>query len=145
MAAESGTDLFSALVALCNGFRAEGRINCLVTLGEAHTRFDTGLSDVLYRTIRELLSNVRQHARATRVTVSSARARDGTILLSVIDNGVGFPADWRRSNPFTPDSGIGLWSIEQRLRDFDAHLDVRSTSRGSHITVVLPANLVITH
>jgi signal transduction histidine kinase len=141
MAGENGTDLLGALVALCNRFRAEGRIDCLVTIGEAHTQFDPDLSDVVYRSIRELLSNVRQHARATRVTVSSARARDGSVLITVADNGVGFPAHWRRSNPFSTDFGVGLWSIDQRLRDFDAHLDIHSSDQGSRITVVLPANL----
>jgi signal transduction histidine kinase len=142
MTAESGADLFGALAALCNRFRAEGGIDCHVTLGEAHTRFDAELSDVVYRTVRELLANVRQHARATRVAVSSARARDGSALITVADNGVGFPEHWRHSNPFTADTGVGLWSIDQRLRKFDAYLDIHSTKQGSRVTVVLPANLL---
>ena len=142
MAAESGADLFGALAALCNRFRAEGGIDCHVTIGEAHTRFNADLADVLYRTVRELLTNVRQHARATRVAVSSARARDGSVLITVADNGVGFPEHWRHSNPFAADSGVGLWSIDQRLREFDAYLDIHSTQQGSRVTVVLPASLL---
>lgn len=142
MVTDDGANLFPALVALCHQFRAEGRVDCHVTLGEAHTHFDTDLADVLYRTVRELLTNVRRHARATRVVVSSARARDGSILLTVADNGVGFPAHWRHSNPFTADSGVGLWSIDQRLREFDAYLDIHSTDQGSRVTVVLPATLL---
>jgi len=142
MTAESGADLFGALAALCNRFRAEGGIDCYVTLGEAHTRFDTDLADVLYRTLRELLTNVRQHARATRVTVSSARARDGSVLITVADDGIGFPEHWRQSNPFAANTGVGLWSIDQRLREFDAYLDIHSTAQGSRVTVVLPASLL---
>ena len=142
MAAESGSDLFGALVALCNRFRAEGRIDGHVTIGEAHTRFSADLSDVLYRAVRELLANVRQHSRATRVAVSSARARDGSILLTVADNGVGFPEHWRHSNPFSADTGVGLWSVDQRLREFDAYLDIHSTKQGSRVSVVLPTSLL---
>ena len=142
MAATSGADLFGALVALCNRFRAEGRIDCHVTIGEAHTRFGTDLSDVLYRAVRELLTNVRQHARATRVAVSSAQSRDGSILITVADNGVGFPEHWRHSSPFSADAGIGLWTVDQRLREFDAYLDIHSTQQGSRVTVVLPTNLL---
>jgi signal transduction histidine kinase len=142
MVAESGSDLFSALVALCNRFRAEGRIDCHVTIGEAHTRFDADLCDVLYRAVRELLTNVRQHARATRVAVSSAVARDGSILITVADNGVGFPEHWRHSNPFSADTGVGLWSVDQRLREYDAYLDIHSTKQGSRVTVVLPTGLL---
>jgi len=142
MATESGADLFGALAALCNRFRADGGIDCHVTIGEAHTRFSPDLCDVVYRTVRELLTNVRQHARATRVAVSSARARDGSVLITVADNGVGFPEHWRHSNPFTADTGVGLWSIDQRLRKFDAYLDIHSTKQGSRVTVVLPASLL---
>ena len=140
--AVGGADLFGALVALCNRFRTEGRIDCHLTLGVAHTRFDPALSDVLYRTVDELLTNVRRHARATRVAVASARARDGSVLISVADNGVGFPEDWRRSNAFSPEAGVGLWCIDQRLREFDAYLDIHSTREGSRVTVVLPSRLL---
>ena len=142
MTATSGADLFGALAALCNRFRAEGGIDCHVTLGEAHTRFGADLSDVVYRAVRELLTNARQHARATRVAVSSARARDGSILITVADNGVGFPEHWRHSNPFSADTGVGLWSVDQRLREFDAYLDIHSTQQGSRVTVVLPTHLL---
>jgi len=143
MTAESSADLFGALAALCNRFRAEGGIDCHVTIAEAHTRFEADLADVLYRTVRELLTNVRQHARATRVAVSSARARDGSVLITVADNGVGFPEHWRHSSPFTADNGLGLWGVDQRLREFDAYLDIHSTSQGSRVTVVLPSSLLL--
>ena len=135
-------NLFIALVELCNRFRAEGRIDCRVTLGEGHTRFDPDVSDVLYRAIRELLTNVRQHSRATRVQLASATARDGSIRISVTDNGLGFPAHWRAANPFAEDSGLALWSIDQRLRSFDARLEIESSDIGTRATVVLPARLV---
>jgi signal transduction histidine kinase len=136
----TSADLFGALAALCNRFRAEGGIDCFVTVGEAHTRFEADLADVVYRTVRELLTNVRQHARATRVVLSSARARDGSILIVVADDGIGFPEHWRQSNPFAANSGMGLWSIDQRLREFDAYLDIHSTTQGSRVTVVLPTS-----
>ena len=135
-------NLFTALVDLCNRFRAESRIDCRITLGEGHTHFDPDVSEVLYRTIRELLANVRQHARATHVKVASVAARDGSIRISVTDNGIGFPAHWRAANPFTEDSGLGLWSIDQRLRAFEAWLEIESCEGATRATVVLPARLV---
>ena len=135
-------NLFAALVELCNRFRAESRIDCRITLGEGHTHFDPDVRDVLYGTIRELLANVRQHARATHVKVASIAARDGSIRISVTDNGIGFPAHWRAANPFAEDSGLALWSIDQRLRSFDARLEIESSDKGTRATVVLPAQLL---
>jgi signal transduction histidine kinase len=134
--------LFAALVELCQRFQAGGRIDCRVTLGEGHTRFDPEVGDVLYRAIREFLANVRQHARATHVKVTSVAARDGSIRISVCDNGVGFPAHWRAANPFTEDSGLGLWSVDQRLRAFEAWLEIESCEGATRATVVLPGHLV---
>jgi len=134
--------LFAALVELCNRFRAGSRLDCRVTLGEGHTHFAPEVSDAVYRAIRELLANVRQHARATHVKVASVAARDGSIRISVTDNGVGFPAHWRAANPFAEDSGLGLWSIDQRLRAFEAWLEIDSCEGATRATVVLPAPLV---
>jgi len=134
--------LFAALVELCNQFRAGTQIDCRLTLGEGHTHFAPEVGDVIYRTVRELLANVRQHARATHVKVASIAARDGSIRISVTDNGIGFPAHWRAANPFTEDSGLGLWSIDQRLRAFEAWLEIESCEGATRATLVLPGHLV---
>jgi signal transduction histidine kinase len=144
MPATTTTRLLDRLTDLCAEFRAAGDIACRVALDERHLRFDDEVSDVVFRTIRELLTNVRQHARAKRVDVSSTLRRDGSIGITVADDGIGLPAHRRRGNPLDESGGIGLWSIDQRLRDFDAILDVEaSTGKGTAATVILPARLVM--
>lgn len=140
----SPTELHARLLELCEEFRAEGGIDCEVALDPSHTRFDDEVSDVVYRTIRELLANVRQHARARRVTVSSVSRRDGSIGITVADDGIGLPPHRRRGNPLAESGGIGLWSIDQRLREFNAVLDVEAAAgRGTRAMVILPGNLVV--
>jgi signal transduction histidine kinase len=47
----------------------------------------------IYRTVREALANVRQHARASTVTVELLDVEDGC-LVRIVDDGVGYdPAD----------------------------------------------------
>ena len=140
----SPTDLYSKLVALCETFRASGHIGCELRLDASHLRFDAEVSEVVYRTIRELLVNVRQHAQATRVEISSVLRRDGSIGITVGDNGIGLPPHRRRGRPFDETGGIGLWSIDRRLRDFDAMLDVDTApGQGTRAMVILPARLVV--
>jgi signal transduction histidine kinase len=143
MTTRSGTDLHARLLTLCDEFRATGDIRCEVALDASHTRFDEHVSHVIFMTIRELLANVRQHARATRVTVSSVGRRDGSVGITVADDGVGLPPHRRRGNPLAEGDGTGLWSIDQRLRDFDAVLDVDAEAgRGTRAMVIVPANLI---
>ena len=48
---------------------------------------------LIYRTVREALANVRQHARASTVTVELLDVEDGC-LVRIVDDGVGYdPAD----------------------------------------------------
>jgi signal transduction histidine kinase len=134
------TELYAQLLELCDEFRSHGDIGCDVVLQERHTRFDQELSDVVFRTVRELLANVRQHARAKHVTVSSADRRDGSIAITVADDGIGLPPHRRRGNPLDESGGIGLWSIDQRLREFDAMLDIEAAAgRGTRAMLILPA------
>jgi len=146
MPAATATNLVTRLNDLCAQFRAQGDIACDVTLDERHTCFDAEVSDVVFRTVRELLTNVRRHARAKHVAVSSACRRDGSISITVADDGIGLPPHRRRGNPLDESGGIGLWSIDQRLRAFEALLDVEAaTGRGTSATVILPARLLTTN
>ena len=137
------TELNARLLQLCEEFRAQGDIGCDVALDERHTRFDREVSEVVFRTVRELLTNVRRHAQAKRVTVSSVGRRDGSIGITVADDGIGLPPHRRRGNPLAESGGIGLWTIDQRLREFGAVLDIEaSAGRGTRAMVILPGNLV---
>jgi signal transduction histidine kinase len=136
------TDLKSRLTELCVEFRAAGDIVCDIDLDDRHVAFGEEVAEILFRTVRELLTNVRQHARAKRVTLSSADRRDGSVAITVADDGIGLPAHRRRGNPFSETGGIGLWSIDQRLRELEAVLDIEAEiGRGTRATVILPADL----
>jgi signal transduction histidine kinase len=140
------TELHAKLLALCEAFRTSGRIGCDVLLDARHTCFDREVGEVVYRTVRELLTNVLQHAHATRVEISSVRRRDGSIGIVVADNGVGLPPHRRRGKPFDETGGIGLWSIDRWLREFDAMLDIEAApGQGTRAMIILPPHLVVAH
>jgi signal transduction histidine kinase len=138
------TELHARLLALCETFRASGHSSCDVLLDARHLLFDEEVGDVVYRTVRELLANVLQHAHATRVEISSVCRRDGSIGIVVADNGIGLPPHRRRGRPFDETGGIGLWSIDRRLRDFDAMLDIEAApGQGTRAMIILPAHLAV--
>ena len=133
-------ELFPRLVELCDQFRAESGMACDVHIEREHTRFVPAVSDVLYRTVRELLTNVRKHSQATLVKLATSLRHDGTVAISVVDNGIGLPTLSRRTNPFQG-GGFGLWSIEHRLGEFGAFLEIEDDS-GLRVTIVVPQRLL---
>lgn len=87
---------------------------------------------VVYRLIQEALRNVEKHTQAETVRLKLEK-NDG-VLLRVTDDGCGFDAlspTWRR--------GLGLTSMEERVRQLGGRLDVRSQpGRGTEIEAWLP-------
>lgn len=84
----------------------------------------------LLAVVRESLSNVAKHARASEVTIR-VRMADG-IELSVADDGVGLPGD-------TLHTGRGLENIRERARALGADLDLRSTpGEGTELRLAIP-------
>jgi signal transduction histidine kinase len=135
----SPVPLFIQLTMLCDQFRDGSGIDCRLLVAPAHVRFELPVDDIVFRAVRELLTNVRQHARATSVRVTSHERSDG-VAITVSDDGVGLPPDGPRRNPAV-DGVFGLWSIEQRLREIGAKLEIESGS-GTRVTLVLPGRLL---
>jgi signal transduction histidine kinase len=98
---------------------------------------DEDMSSCLFRSVRELLTNVVKHARAKTVSVYLDKV-DGNVTVSVTDDGVGFNPAAVASGTKTG-TGFGLFSIREQLEGFDGTLDIESApGRGSRFTVTVP-------
>lgn len=77
----------------------------------------------LVRIVQEALSNVLHHAQATRVRFRTRVMEDGgTVLLSIIDNGVGLPAELRE--------GQGLRNMRKRAQRIGAAISWHAAEEG---------------
>lgn len=83
-----------------------------------------------YRIVAEALTNVVRHARATRAEIT-VRRDDGCLLVEVVDDGVGVPADAGKH-------GMGMRFMAQRAREIAGTFSYRSDSTGTAIQAVLP-------
>ena len=133
-------DLFGQLCEACTEFRAETGLICLFEVLPEHVQFGYHVSDVVHRCIGELLTNVRKHAEATRVRISSELRSDGSVVLTIEDDGVGFSA---RENGRSRRKGFGLWSIDHRLAQLGGHTAIESDD-GVRVQIVLPGRLLET-
>ena len=84
-----------------------------------------------YYVASEALANTMKHAKASHAEISLS-TRDGTLLLSIRDDGVG-GAD--------PARGSGLAGLTDRVEALGGSIHLHSTAgAGTHITVDLPLN-----
>ena len=101
---------------------------------------DEDTEAILFRSVRELLTNVVKHANANRVSVSLQR-RDSAVQIVVEDDGAGL-SDGRHSEKNSTESGFGLFSIRERMSDLSGSLEIEShPGRGVRATLTAPLKL----
>jgi signal transduction histidine kinase len=89
----------------------------------------------LVRIVQESLANVRKHAKATTATVSIAR-RNGALLLTVTDDGVGFNTAARSRSDFPR---FGLSTMRERAESIGGTMQIDSTpGSGTTVKVEVP-------
>ena len=83
-----------------------------------------------YRIATEALANVARHARANQCDIGLV-ASNGTLLISVADDGVGIPA--------TYDPGVGIESMRERASELGGTFELTGRSpRGTRLVASLP-------
>jgi signal transduction histidine kinase/ketosteroid isomerase-like protein len=93
------------------------------------SRFPEPIEIAAYYVASEALANAMKHAHASHIEVSLA-ARDGSLLLSIRDNGVGGA---------NPARGSGLVGLTDRIEALGGSIQLDSgVGAGTHITAELP-------
>jgi PAS domain S-box-containing protein len=97
----------------------------------------SGLADeLILSAARELLTNVANHARASRCSVVVDRSGD-MVNLEVADDGVGFSSE--REQSALRDGHVGLASTIQRMKAIGGEGEVSSTAgRGTMVRASVP-------
>ncbi|HEY5611937.1 MAG TPA: GAF domain-containing sensor histidine kinase [Thermoanaerobaculia bacterium] len=83
----------------------------------------------LIRIVQEALTNVRKHAKATTARVD-LRARDGVLVVTVRDNGIGFDPATSRRGEFPR---FGLPTMRERAEATGGTLQIEATPGGGTV------------
>jgi len=84
----------------------------------------------IYRVVQEALHNVSRHSMAKSAVVT-VRQEDGSLFLSVEDDGGGFDPEKKR--------GLGMLGMEERVRQLGGHFEIQSApGKGTILRVTLP-------
>jgi PAS domain S-box-containing protein len=126
-------DLNTALNAIAREEAARGGFRHTVRV-EAGARGQR--DDLVLSIVRELLTNVAQHARASRCSVSVARDPEG-IRLEVADDGRGIPPG--RAEAALRQGHVGLASAVQRVKALGGEVEISSDpGNGTVVRGVIP-------
>jgi two-component system, NarL family, sensor histidine kinase UhpB len=109
-----------------------GLASCRVTARLGGRRLNPATETALFRVAQQALTNVADHAGASRVEVLLERSATGEVLLKVIDDGCGF--DPSHVQPAGPQLGFGLTSMRERAEAVGGRLTIR-TAPGAGTTV----------
>jgi PAS domain S-box-containing protein len=120
------TGLMAALGELAISTRSLFSISCRFECPRRVLMPDHKKSVHLYRITQEAMHNSITHGKATEIVVSLCR-KPGEIVLSVTDNGRGFPKAASNSE------GMGLENMNYRARAIGARLHFRPRARGGTI------------
>ena len=125
--------LNAAIEALAREAARRLDIEVTVRLAENDPPLPAGAAIAVYRMVQEALTNVGRHARATDVRIALLHQGDEAVL-TVHDNGTGFPAD------ASPAEGrFGLLGIRERALMLGGRLEIDNPpGGGARITVRLP-------
>jgi signal transduction histidine kinase len=125
--------LVTALESYVVSFNDEEQIDVQLTaeIGDERIPFQTSIC--LYRVAVEALRNVARHSGARSAAVSLKRVGDN-LELQVSDSGRGFDV-----KTFKQDGGLGLISIEERLRLLQGNCEISSApERGTTLVARVP-------
>ena len=125
--------LVTALESYIVGFTGEQRIDVHLTadIGDERIPFQTSIC--LYRVAVEALRNVARHSGAESAAVSLTRT-SGNWELRVSDSGKGFDVE-----TLAQSGGLGLISVEERLRLLEGSYEISSTlEHGTTLVVRVP-------
>ncbi len=84
----------------------------------------------LFRVIQEALSNISRHSRASAASIFLTFGTD-LLTLQISDNGIGF-------DKASIKQGLGLHSMEERVRELNGTIKVNTSTGGTTITITIP-------
>jgi signal transduction histidine kinase len=133
-----GRGLQTALVNMCEQFEDRTSLRVALHVDPAAERLAPISQLQALRIVREALTNVRKHARATEIRVTLERVGEGALLVSVSDDGIGFKSESEAGGG----RRLGLLTMRERAESVGGWLGITSLpGQGTTVVAELPMEL----
>lgn len=125
--------LASAIRWYVDGFSRRTSVVAALKMSPEPRRMSPAIELALFRVLQENLTNVHRHSDSQTAEVELS-IRDGFAHLRVKNQGKGF----RNAQGRTPNAGVGITGMQERVRDLGGDVSVSSTSTGTTVYAWLP-------
>jgi PAS domain S-box-containing protein len=120
-----------------NGFAERTGIEVELQFSPGFGRLTQEMELGLFRVVQECLVNIQRHSGSHTARIQLIRDA-GNITLQVSDTGHGIPAFGRKQNGTIPLAvGVGIPSMEERVKQIGGRLHIDSSSRGTTVSVTI--------
>jgi len=114
-------------------FEKRFEIKTVFKSDDAEIKLSESVKTALFRILQESLTNVARHSEAKKVTVSLNR-KNGSVVLSVVDNGVGFD----KQNAIGKKT-LGILGMQERTSMIGGTYEISGKpGKGTRVVVTIP-------
>lgn len=114
-------------------FQQRSGIECRVSFVPEDIAVSEACKIALFRVLQQALTNIYQHARATRVEIDLTQHLD-SLCLNIQDDGVGI-----RQEDLSSPASFGLTSIRERISSLNGYLNITGgPGKGTQLMVCIP-------
>ena len=129
--------LSEAIREYVDGFTKRSGIHLELELSTRVGRMSGDVELALFRVVQEALTNIQRHSRSQRAKIRIDRNPDLTLEISDRGHG-GFLSRQRRKEQVGSEYGVGIPSMQERVKLIGGKFQLDSTRRGTTIRVTIP-------
>jgi len=118
-------------------FAKRSGIKLKVDVPDLKQRLPREMEITLFRILQESLGNIHRHSKSTSADITF-QPSDRAVLLAITDNGVGIPEEQLDRFRLYGNSGVGLVTMRERVRELHGHFEVHSNGNGTSLRVTIP-------
>jgi signal transduction histidine kinase len=127
----------SAIAEYVEGFVKRSRIRIQVEIPKELKRLEGNREIALFRIIQESLGNIHRHSGSATASLRIF-CLDQDIVLEIRDQGRDLAAGSDKG-----DTGVGIRSMQERLRQFSGTLQIESNEAGTSVRLYCRNNLLL--
>jgi len=129
--------LVDALRDYANGFTKRSGIRVELEVSPRVARMERDVEMALFRVVQESLTNIQRHSGSQLAKIRIHRNSDLTLEISDSGSGLSASAPGRKEDPRF-EVGVGIPSMQERVKLIGGRLEIDSTSHGTTVRVTIP-------